>query len=250
VDELAPREDETLDVLSRTLRILQRRRGHRATSDDTLLAWAAAEAAPSARRVLELGCGKGTVGLLLARCLPAAHIIGVEALPESVDLAQRNRRLNGVEAQYEVRLGDLRDPDVLRGEAPFELVCGAPPFMAVGAGVLPQDPQRAAGRFELRGGVEGYLETAARHLGADGQVVILMDGVGGERAAVGGRALGLAVRRRLTVHPRPGRPATYEILTFARSSGPTTDGSLIMRGAEGPAWSAAFISLRARLDLP
>ena len=31
---MEPREGETLDVLSNTLRLFQRRRGHRATSDD------------------------------------------------------------------------------------------------------------------------------------------------------------------------------------------------------------------------
>ena len=44
-DPLAPGPDETLDVLSNSLRILQRRKGHRATSDDVLLAGVAGSVA-------------------------------------------------------------------------------------------------------------------------------------------------------------------------------------------------------------
>ncbi|MBK7153617.1 MAG: hypothetical protein IPH72_17865 [Sandaracinaceae bacterium] len=46
----------------------------------------------------------------------------------------------------------------------FALVTGSPPYFPTNAGVLPQDPQRLACRFELRGGVEAYCETAAGHL--------------------------------------------------------------------------------------
>ena len=42
---------------------IKERRGHRAASDDTLPAWAAAEACPHAFRVLDLGSGKGTVAI-------------------------------------------------------------------------------------------------------------------------------------------------------------------------------------------
>ncbi|MCA9541603.1 MAG: AMP-binding protein, partial [Myxococcales bacterium] len=105
----APGPDETLDRLSATLRILQRRRGHRAASDDTLLAWFALQARPAARRVLDLGTGKGTVALLLLRALPDCVVVGVEAVPEAHALAVRNARLNGLVQRFSPRLGDLRD---------------------------------------------------------------------------------------------------------------------------------------------
>ncbi|MEZ4468960.1 MAG: methyltransferase, partial [bacterium] len=164
---MQPRDGETLDVLSRTLRLLQRSRGHRATSDDVLLAGHAAEAAPGARRIADLGTGKGTVALLLARAVPDSIIVGVEAYPASQELAVRNAELNSLSHRFTPLLGDLRDPAVLAGQAPFDLICGAPPFMPLGSGTLPADGQRAAGRFELRGGVADYARTAAAHLAAD-----------------------------------------------------------------------------------
>lgn len=246
--------DETLDRLSATLRILQRRRGHRATSDDVLLAFAATRAMPTARRVLDLGTGKGTVALLICRALPTAQIIGVEAFAASHDLALRNAALNGLTHRFDPRLGDLRDPAVLADEAPFDLITGAPPFMPPGTGVLPTDAQRAAGRFELRGGVEHYCATAARHLAADGRAVILMDGQSRDRTLAAVEAATLAVRRVIEVRPRPARPATFCIVEATHPgpapAEPPVEEQLTMRAPTGEHWSAAYAAARAALDLP
>jgi len=155
--------DETRDRLTSKLTIIQKRRGHRAASDDTILAWAAARSCPDAIRVLDLGSGKGTVAMLLLQRLPACRLIGIEALPENHDLAVRNAALNGLADRWEPRLGDLRDPTILAGEDPFDLVTGAPPFMPVGSGVMPDDVQRAAGQHE-----------APRGEGAGGVVLALV----------------------------------------------------------------------------
>lgn len=247
---LLPGPDERLDVLSNTLHILQRRKGHRATSDDLWLAWAGAEAQPTALRVLDLGTGKGTVALLLCRRLPQARIVGVEAFPQSHALAVRNAALNHVEDRYSPRLGDLRDEAVLADEARFDLVCGAPPFMPVGSGVLPQDPQRAAGRFELRGGVEAYAVTAARHLTVEGRVVLLMDGRSRARAEAAVDAAGLHLYSVLAVCPRPWAPPTYQICVAGNAPGEFTAETVHIRPAEGEGWSEAYLAVRAALDLP
>lgn len=245
-----PGPDETLDRLSNTLRILQRRKGHRATSDDVLLAGVAAEVGPAAGRVLDLGTGKGTVALLLARRLPRARIVGVEAFAQSHALALRNAALNGLAGRFDPRLGDLRDPSVLAREAPFDLVTGAPPFMPPGTGVMPRDEQRAAGRFELRGGIEDYALTAARHLARDGAAVLLMDGRSRQRTEAALVGAGLHLRLLTAIVPRPARPPTFWVAVAGlRHEGPPTIGVLAMRGLEGSAWSPRYAALRAALDL-
>ena len=248
--DLEPRDGESLDLLNARIRLLQRVRGHRATSDDVLLAWAAVRARPAARRYLDLGTGKGTVALLVLDTIDGCSAEGIEALPESRALASRNARLNGLADRYTPRLGDLRATDALPEDARFDLIAGAPPFMRVGAGVLPADPQRAAGRFELRGGAEDYARAAARWLEPEGAFVLLMDGHGRER---GGRAIeqaGLTCRRLVEVAPRPGRPATYWIFEAERAPGPLETERLDMRGAQGAGWSRAYADARARLSLP
>lgn len=241
--------DETLDRLTGALRILQKRRGHRAATDDTLLAWAAAHARPGAQRVLDLGSGKGTVAMLLLQRLPGCRVVGVEAEPVSHDLALRNRRINGLMDRWTPRLGDLRDPSVLAGVAPFDLVTGAPPFLPIGSGVLPRDPLRAAGRFELRGGVQDYVATAARHLAALGAVVILMDDLGRARAEAAFEAAGLGLRRRVAVRPWPGRRPTYWLFVAERGQGDVAEATLDLRPAAGAAHSPELDAIRRALDL-
>ena len=241
--------DETLDRLTDSLRILQKRRGHRAATDDTLLAWAAARARPEASRILDLGSGKGTVALLLLQRMPTCRVVGVEAEPVSHDLALRNRLLNGLAERWTPRLGDLRDPSTLAGEAPFDLVTGAPPFLPISAGTLPQDPLRAAGRFEVRGGVSDYVATAAQHLSASGVVVILMDGLGRVRAEAAFEAVGLGLRRVVAVQPFPGKRPTYWILVAVRGAADVVEVTLNLRSGAGADYSPEFDAIRRELNL-
>ncbi len=244
-----PGVDETEDALSRTLTIVQLRKGHRAASDDVLLAWAGGRAAPAAAKVLDLGTGKGTVALLLARRLPGAEIWGVEAEEASWRLAVRNAVRNGLAERCHPLLGDLRDVSVLRGLGPFDLVCGAPPFMPLGTGILPGDRTRAAGRFEIRGGVEAYAETAARNMSPAGTVVLLLPGDARGRAVAALAGCGLFVQRALAVHPRPGRPPTYWIFTAAAAPSSLAEERLCMRDELGDGWSADYRQIRRELDL-
>lgn len=244
--------EETTDVLSRSLSIVQHRKGHRAASDDLFLAWAGIRAQPGARRILDLGSGKGTVALLLLRGIPAATVVGIEAYRPHHALAVRNAVLNALADRYYARLGDLRDPAFLDSEQPFDLICGAPPYQPIGSGILPKDPGRAAGRFELRGGVEDYALTAARHLARGGRVVLLMQGQGRARAESAIRAAGLSVCRVVAVRPRPGRSPTYWILESAADAQVVAaeEEAISMRPAVGPAWSPEYAAVRALLDLP
>jgi len=242
--------DETLDRLTSRLRVLQKRRGHRATSDDTLLAWAAARARPDAARILDLGSGKGTVAMLLLQRLPLCRLIGVEALESNHSLAMRNALLNRLSDRWEPRLGDLRDPSILAGEPLFDLVTGAPPFVPVGSGVPPRDPQRAAGRMELRGGVREYAEAAARVIAPGGRVVLLMDGL--ERSSLRvTRALseaGLHPRTITSVHPFPGKKPVYRIFESSTDPGPTTSATLCMRLHSGGGFSPEYEAVRLDMD--
>jgi tRNA1(Val) A37 N6-methylase TrmN6 len=242
--------DETQDRLTSRLCIIQKRSGHRAAADDTLLAWAAARSCPDAARVLDLGSGKGTVALLLLQRLPRCRVIGLEALEVSHDLAERNALLNNLADRWEPRLGDLRDPSTLAGEAPFDLVTGAPPFMPMGSGVMPGDPQRAAGRFELRGGVPEYTEAAASNLAPGGRFVLLMDGLDRSQTraeqAIG--ASGLFRRVVTAVHPRPGRPPIYWIFEAGTESGPTTEASICIRLDGHGEFSPEYETIRREMD--
>jgi tRNA1(Val) A37 N6-methylase TrmN6 len=244
-------QDETQDRLTSKLRIIQKRKGHRAASDDTLLAWAAARAHPGATRVLDLGSGKGTVAMLLLQRLPGCCVVGLEALEISHDLALRNAQLNGLTDRWEPRLGDLRDMSSLADQIAFDLVTGAPPFMPLGSGVPPADLQRVAGRFELRGGVEEYSAAAARHIGPRGKFVVLMDGLeqSRSRAKLALNATGFFLHTVLEIRPRPGQNPIYWIFEASLEPGPVVRELLFLRSREQSESSCEYELIRREMDV-
>ncbi len=239
---LSPGEGESLDDLAHGLRVLQRRRGHRSATDDVLATASAIAAMPAAAAVLDLGCGHGTVTLLLSGLLPSASFVSVEVQEVSHALLGRNIRLNGLQSRVRSVLGDLRS---LRLEERFDLVTGTPPFMPIGSGILPKDPQRAAGRFELRGGVEDYLVTGRRHLATAGRVSVLMDGAQDARCRSAFKTAGLHLHCVRSFVPRPGRAVRYRAYVggLEPSSTAIVEEQLLVREEDG-AYSEAMEALR------
>src|ERR1041384_2030194 len=124
--------DETLDALSGHFRIYQLRDGHRFSTDDVLTAWYGTAWAASAARVLDLGSGIGSVGMIAAWRLPGARFVAVEAQEESVRLARQSATDNGSEARYETRHADFRLPEAVRTDERFDRVLGSPPYFPPG----------------------------------------------------------------------------------------------------------------------
>ena len=160
--------DETLDAISGHFRIFQLRKGYRFSTDDVLTAWYGTSWAASARSVLDLGSGIGSVGMIAAWRLPGARFVTVEAQEESVRLARRSAAYNGLVDRYEIRCADFRSPDALRDDERFDLVLGSPPYFPLGTGLEGDHPQKIACRFELRGDISDYARVASEHLETGG----------------------------------------------------------------------------------
>src|SRR5580765_5295667 len=109
--EVAP--DETLDAISGHFRIFQLRNGHRFSTDDVLTAWYGTTWAPSPLRVLDLGSGIGSIGMMAAWRLPGARLVTIEAQEESVRLGRKSAAYNGLIDRYEIRHADFRSEDAL-----------------------------------------------------------------------------------------------------------------------------------------
>ncbi len=116
--------------------IYQRRGGHRTSTDDLITAWLATQiAVRPVSRYLDLGCGIGSVMLMVAHALRPQETVGVEAQPQSVLLARRALEELG-EPSIQVRHGDLRALEKLDELGRFPLVTGSPPYFPIGTGVL------------------------------------------------------------------------------------------------------------------
>ena len=160
--------EETIDALCGHFRIFQLRHGHRYSTDDVLTAWYGTSWCPSARRVLDLGSGIGSVGMTAAWRLPLARFVTVEAQEVSVALARKSALYNGLLDRYDIRCGDFRDPGVLAPDETFDLVLGSPPYFPLEEGVTSDHPQKVACRFEVRGSIADYAQVAARHISPGG----------------------------------------------------------------------------------
>ena len=102
-----------------------------------------------AEKAVDLGCGSGVIGILLAMSSLSLSVTAVDIDPEAVDAARGNAVLNGVEDRFRAVLGDIREIRSLWPAGTFDLAVMNPPYYAVGTGKLPVSPSAAAARSEM-----------------------------------------------------------------------------------------------------
>jgi len=216
---LTVRPQETLDAISGHFRLFQLRDGHRFSTDDILTAWYGTSWCPTARTALDLGSGIGTVGMICAWRLPGAQFVTVEAQSESVALAKKSARYNGLTDRYEIREGDFRAPGMLRTDEKFDLITGSPPYFPPEAGVKSDHPQRLACRFELRGTIADYCNVAAQHLAPGGFFACVFPTEPSQLARVeeGAKAAKLTIVRKRPVIFREGDPPLVALFGMMRA---------------------------------
>ncbi len=214
----------------------QLKRGHRFSADDMMTAWLAAEVAPNARDLLDLGAGIGSVGLMTLRHMePGARLTMVEAQDISHTLARRTIVTNGLQHCVEARFGDLRDPASVPEVGAFDLVTGSPPYIPLGKGVLSPVAQRAACRMELRGSIVDYAVTAARAMRPDGWFVACFAAID-PRGELAFEQAGLHLHIRRDVVFRAGVAPMITLLAgrhSPRPGGPDRQDPLVIRDETG-----------------
>ena len=232
---------ETLDAISGHFRLFQLRDGHRFSTDDILTAWYGTSWCPTARTALDLGSGIGTVGMICAWRLPGARFVTVEAQSESVVLARKSARYNGLTERYEIREGDFRNaetasrngradlpvnpdaqqrvPAILQADEKFDLITASPPYFPPEAGVKSEHPQKFACRFELRGTVADYCTTVSEHLAPGGFCACVFPTEPAQLARIetGAKAANLVIVRRRPVVFREGEPPLIALFGLMRA---------------------------------
>jgi tRNA1Val (adenine37-N6)-methyltransferase len=234
-------DDESLDAISGHFRIFQLKAGHRFSTDDVLTAWYGTSWAPSASRVLDLGSGLGSVGMIAAWRLPGSRFVTIEAQDDSVRLARKSAAYNGLTDRYEIRHADFRSPAALKEGERFDLVLGSPPYFPLGTGIEGDHPQKIACRFELRGDIHDYASVAAAHLLPGGLFACVFPEEQRSRVESAARDAGLAMVRRRPVVFKEGEPPLVGLFAMVRAGdlpesmrGQTwIEPPLIIRAADG-----------------
>ncbi|MFO0742820.1 MAG: methyltransferase [Labilithrix sp.] len=248
-------EPITVDGLTASWSIFQRKNGHRHSTDDLMTGWYALEKralAPPGNRVLDLGAGIGTVGLLVLSGLePDARLMSIEAQDVSFRFLVENIRANGLEERVTALKGDIRDVFL---EEKFPLVTGSPPYFPTSAGIVPADSQKAHARFELRGDVRDYARVARERLEPNGLFVLCFPWPQKKRAVEAVHGEGFAIASERDVVPREGLPPLFTLFAcklvpaVTRKEG-MIEAPFVVRHASGD-HTPAMDAVRARFGFP
>jgi len=87
---------------------------------------------PRNARILDLGSGCGTLGLLLCASDPACHVTGLELRPDAHEAALSNIAQNRLHARMESICADLRDHSGLFPPGSFSVCVSNPPYFSGG----------------------------------------------------------------------------------------------------------------------
>lgn len=241
-------DGETLDFICGNYRIFQYENGHRYSTDDVLTAWYATACAPRVERAADLGSGIGSVAIIVAWRLPGAQFVTVEAQPQSVRLARKSIRYNGLESRFTIREGDLREFD---DGVRFDLITGSPPYFPEGTATKADHSQAVPARIEVRGTVADYASTARRMLAPGGVFVFVFPTLQIDRAmkALGDASIRL-IRRRDVIF-KEGQPPLISLFAATHASDipatyqPWIETPLVIRrrdGGVGDEYSALRLS--------
>jgi len=174
-------DDASRDRIVGDWYLYQRKGGHRTSTDDLVTAWYAVHRHPHCpQRYLDLGSGIGSVMLMVSHKLRPSVVWSIEAQAQSYAMAERTvAELPNKPCEFFLQHSDFRSVD-FQGLT-FDLITGSPPYFPLGTGVLPDDAQRRACRFEARGGVEVYLQAAERALSPQGRFYLVFQTLWTER---------------------------------------------------------------------
>lgn len=119
--------------------------------------------------VIDLGTGTGIIPILLKAKTKGKHFTGLEIQEESADMAKRSVCLNGLEADVDIIVGDIKEASTIFGTGSVEVVTSNPPYMTDQHGIKNPDMEKAIARHEVLCNLEDVVREAARLLKPNGR---------------------------------------------------------------------------------
>jgi len=171
------------------------------------------------QRVLDLGCGCGIIGLILAYRIAELTVCGLELQAELAHIAAENILANGYSQRMQVIEGSVCGIDQLVQAEAFDLVICNPPYGAPQGGRINRHSQAAFARHELCGSLADFIRGAAYSVRNRGRVVFIYP------ARRGANLLRELMRHRLTpkrmqpIYSSPGAESARLLLIEAVKNG-------------------------------
>ncbi len=252
-EEAAALSDDAF--LGGALHLLQPRAGARAGTDAVMLAASVAHPPEGGTRMLEAGCGVGTVALCLAWRLREAHVTGVEIDSDFCELARRNTQRNALAARVAVVEGDVTGPFAaleacgIKREG-YDHVIANPPYLPEGRARPPADAKRGA-HVMAEGGLDAWVRFLAACAAPSGRLWMIhrADALAQVLDTLNGRFGGAKV---FPLFPRAGAPARRIIVSAVKGSraGLNLLPGLVMHNGDGSYTATAEALLRHGAALP
>lgn len=196
------------------------------STDSMVLAHFAA--LPRGARVLDLGAGCGTLGLLLCSRDVSCRVTGLEQSRTAHQAALQNIRRNALDARMESICTDLRQVSENYPPGSFDVCVSNPPYFSGG----PASRQTPLARREDRCSLQELLQAAAWAVKFGGDVFLVHRPERlGETIATGAR-FRLEAKRLLLLRHRAGGPVSLILLQLRKGGKPG------LRLEEAALWSA------------
>ncbi len=101
-------------------------------------------------KAIDLGTGNGIIPILLRGKTDGRDFTGLEIQEQSADLAKRSVKLNDLEEDIHIVMGDIVDAAALFGASTFDVVTTNPPYMIGMHGIKNPDDAKAIARHEIK----------------------------------------------------------------------------------------------------
>ena len=166
-----------IEVIETTLlcgrvKLLQPKIGFHASIDAVFLA--AAVPVKEQYKVLDAGCGVGSVGLCVTSRNKNISLTGIDIQSELIDIANQNADLNGVADRCEFFHGDILKEKVISDNT-FNVVVMNPPYLEDGAHIPSPEKIKATSHGENISGakLEDWIKYAHRKLKQGGILTMI-----------------------------------------------------------------------------
>ena len=169
---------------------------------------------PRNARVLDLGSGCGTLGLLLCGLWDNCHVTGLEIDPVAHQGAVENIARNGLEARMESLCGDLRQLPISPGS--FDVCVSNPPYFTGG----PVSQSHGNARREDLCSLEALIATAGKALKYGGNFFLVHKPERLAQICAEGAKHGLEAKRLRLVRHKEGGPVSLVLVALRKGAKP------------------------------